>query len=107
MKRLALTLALTLLAAGTALAAPGDPDPGFGTGGERVLDYGGEDVAVDVLAQPDEKVVVAGLSGGTPSWRITRLNSDGSPDVGFGSGGTAVVPVGGSAFSIPDTMALG
>jgi uncharacterized delta-60 repeat protein len=99
--RLALTLVLGLavLASGVAaaLGAPGDRDTSFGTGGLRVLDFGGEDGATDVVVQPDGKIVMASFGGDTAAFRITRLNADGSPDAGFGAGGTAT----------PDFGALG
>jgi uncharacterized delta-60 repeat protein len=111
MTRAALTslLALALFASGlaVALAAPGDPDPGFGTSGKRVLDYGGEDSATDVVVQPDGKVLTASYGGDPSAFQITRLDPDGSPDAGFGAGGTATPDFGALGGEYATAMALG
>jgi len=111
MTRAALTslLALALLASGlaVALAAPGDPDASFGTGGKRVLDFGGEDGATDVVVQPDGKIVMASFGGDPASFQITRLNADGSPDGGFGAGGNATPDFGALGGEYATAVALG
>jgi uncharacterized delta-60 repeat protein len=89
---LALGLFVTVVA--VALAAPGDLDGGFGTGGRRVLDYNGEDSATDVAIQPDKKIVVVGYGGDPTKFKVTRLDADGSVDSGFGSGGTVTLDFG-------------
>jgi uncharacterized delta-60 repeat protein len=95
MRRSLLTLALALALLGTAvavaLATPGDLDTGFGDNGRRVLDYGGEDSATDVAVQPDGKIVVVGIGGDPSKFKVTRLDADGKPDSGFGSGGTVTL----------------
>ena len=58
----AVLLALAL-GATVALAAPGDLDSSFDGDGTRTIDYGGVDIASDVLVQPDGKIVMAGYGG--------------------------------------------
>jgi uncharacterized delta-60 repeat protein len=76
-----------VLAAGpaAALAAPGDLDAGFGTGGVAATP-GVVGNAVEL--QPDGKIVVAGVA---PSSRfvVARFRPDGQPDTGFGQNGVA------------------
>jgi uncharacterized delta-60 repeat protein len=111
MTRAALTslLTLALLASGlaAALAAPGDPDTSFATGGKRVLDFGGEDGATDVVVQPDGKIVMASFGGDPAAFQITRLNADGSPDGSFGTGGNATPDFGALGGEYPAAVALG
>jgi uncharacterized delta-60 repeat protein len=47
-----------------------------------------------VAVQPDDRIVVAGTSGGVTTSQVglARLNPDGSPDATFGSGGFALTP---------------
>jgi uncharacterized delta-60 repeat protein len=75
-------------AAAVASGAPGDLDTGFGGGtGKRVIDFGGNDTANGMAVQPDGKIVLAS-TGPTERFAITRLNTDGSVDTGFGGSGT-------------------
>jgi uncharacterized delta-60 repeat protein len=110
-RRLALSLVLgsALLGSGfaVALAAPGDPDASFAISGKRVLDYGGEDAAADVVVQPNGKIVVASFGGATAAFQITRLDPDGSPDTGFGTSGTVTPDFGGDGGEYPAAVALG
>jgi uncharacterized delta-60 repeat protein len=77
--------ATSLLAlAGAGLAAPGDLDSTFGGDGRLTIDYGGTDVAEDVLVQPDGTIVTAGY-GGVGTFRISRFNPNGALDPGFGN----------------------
>jgi uncharacterized delta-60 repeat protein len=78
--------------------ANGDPDLGFGTGGFRAIDVGGEgDAATAVLVDPDGKIVVAGATNTTvgfdidQDWAVARLDGGGTPDAGFGTGGVTTV----------------
>ncbi|MFI7635963.1 hypothetical protein [Nonomuraea sp. NPDC049400] len=89
----AMGAALVLLIPGVALAAPGDLDPGFGSGGKVTTDFGGDDVAEGVAVQPDGKIVVIGRTIGV--FALARYNSDGSLDSGFGSGGKVTTDFGG------------
>ena len=84
-------LAPLLLILGTshpALAAPGDLDQGFGSGGKVMTGI----VASNLALQPDSKIVVAGLgvSGPSPGFGLARFNPDGTFDASFGSGGTVI-----------------
>jgi uncharacterized delta-60 repeat protein len=81
--------------------ASGTPDPTFGTDGLVRTDLGGVDQANGVVLQPDGKIVVAGLLIG--SLAVARYNPDGSLDLTFGSGGTAVTtptPLFNGAFDV-------
>jgi len=102
----ALAAGLALVcAASIASGAPGDPDPGFNGTGKRVIDFGGDDTANAVAIQPDGKILIAG-SGPTHGFTITRLNHDGSLDLGFGGSGTGIksLDLGGDARA--NAMAL-
>ncbi len=77
----------------TASVAPaGGPlslDPTFGTNGVATTPF---EMKVnppsgEVAVQPDGKLVIAGEDPLTGSWRISRLNADGSLDTSFGTNG--------------------
>lgn len=75
-----------------ALAAAGDLDSTFGTGG--IVQYAATGYwTVDCAVQPDGKVVVAAydVSGTTRSWRIDRRLASGALDTTWGSGGTVTL----------------
>ncbi len=78
--------------------APGDLDPSFGTGGSVTTSLGGTDPADFAVAlQPDGKIVIAGTNrdgSDEPQALIARLNSDGSFDSSFGTGGIVAVQLG-------------
>ena len=67
--------------------------PGFGTGGKAVTDFGGSDFGRAVLIQPDGKIVVVGDTRSCPrsDFAVARYNTDGSPDLSFGSAGKVVL----------------
>lgn len=73
------------------LEANGQRDLGFGTAGRAQVDFevNNWDEARDVLLQPDGKIVAGGFAriGTVYQYAVTRLNSDGTPDAKFGSGG--------------------
>lgn len=83
-----------LIVCAAARAADGDPDTAFGTAGKVQLGpntgYAGP-VANDVAVQSDGKIVVVGYetnaTDGLESWRIARLNANGTVDTGFASNG--------------------
>jgi uncharacterized delta-60 repeat protein len=76
------------------VTANGSLDASFDGDGRRVIDYGGDDQAVDVVLQPDGKIVAAGtIFGG--EFLVVRLNPDGSSDTTFSGGGAASVNFGG------------
>ena len=88
-----LILTLTLIV----LAAPGDLDPTFGTGGIVTTPVGSPGFN-PIVMQPDGKLVVVGSSGAQPTFdvAVARYNSDGSLDATFGTGGTVVTDLGGT-----------
>ena len=87
-------------------AAPGDLDSGFGNGGRVVLTPGGrETVYSDVAIQPDGKIVLAGYlysSAGDTDIAVTRLNPNGSPDLGFAAGGTLAINTSNAGVRLQD-----
>ncbi|GAA2796610.1 calcium-binding protein [Kitasatospora sp. CM 4170] len=81
-------LLLALSAPGVALAAPGDLDTTFGTGGRVTTNFGGASSEADAVAvQPDGKIVAVGHADITGDFALARYNTDGSPDPTFGTGG--------------------
>ncbi|MEA2511149.1 MAG: hypothetical protein QOJ59_636, partial [Thermomicrobiales bacterium] len=80
-------LSLAGSATGAALAAPGELDRSFGSGGLAVADFGGGDTGRAVVLQPDGKVVIAGFTNsglGGNDFAIARWGSSGSLDNSFG-----------------------
>jgi uncharacterized delta-60 repeat protein len=79
-----------------ALAAPGDLDPSFGSGGTVITSFGGTDVASAVVIQPDGKLVVAGRTNiaGNTVFALARYNPNGSLDPAFGTGGLVTTDFG-------------
>src|SRR3954465_14357373 len=79
-----------------AMAAPGDPDPTFGTNGKIMTIFpngGGIEINYPraIAAQPDGKIVVSGRAYSSQTqddFALARYNADGSLDSTFGSGGT-------------------
>ncbi len=71
------------------LTPSGDPDPAFGPGGVRVVDFGGPDAANAVAIDGDGRIVVAGTGGAGRAFLVTRLLPDGTPDPSFDGDGTA------------------
>ncbi|HVG32240.1 MAG TPA: Calx-beta domain-containing protein [Pyrinomonadaceae bacterium] len=88
---LALPLLLCIVPLYLASAAEGDLDPTFGPGGTVFLNFGvtpGETDALGVAVQQDGRIVVSGRAfGNSNSSALARLNSDGSLDSTFGTGG--------------------
>src|SRR5262245_17322302 len=89
------SLAVIVLLAGVAGAAPGDLDPTFGNGGIVYTSAGAVAEGHAAVLQGGGKIVVAGSSDG--SFLLLRYLPDGSLDAGFGSGGVVTTPVGSSA----------
>jgi uncharacterized delta-60 repeat protein len=76
----------------------GTSDTGFGSlGGAEQTDLGGTDDAHAMVLQPDGKILVAGSTDarGTDDFAVIRLLSNGTPDNSFGTGGKAIVDLGG------------
>jgi uncharacterized delta-60 repeat protein len=99
------------------LNTDGTPDTSFGTGGtfERQLSLGGtlpSSEADWILLQPDGKILLpadATGSNGNDEVIVTRLNSNGTTDTGYGTAGftRAQFGIGGSTpFSFPYAAAL-
>jgi uncharacterized delta-60 repeat protein len=91
----ALRLALERLEDRTTPSSGGLLDPTFGSGGVVSSSFSGySDYALDVLVQPDGKVVAAGSTntGGRTGvdFLVARYNPNGTLDGGFGMGGRAI-----------------
>jgi uncharacterized delta-60 repeat protein len=68
----------------------GSLDETFGSGGLVLTDFGGFDVANDLILQPDAKLIAVGVKNGDASrnnYALARYTSDGNLDPSFGSGG--------------------
>ncbi len=92
-------VALLFQVAGSALAAPGDLDTTFGSGGKVTTAIssstdGGHGVAIDGSG----RIVVAGNSYDGSRWRfaVARYNSDGSLDTTFDGDGKVTTAIGAS-----------
>lgn len=68
----------------TASAAPGDLDPTWGVGG-RASEVLGAFSGGEIALAPDDKVVSVGIFTSTPTFVVTRWNTDGTIDTTFGS----------------------
>jgi uncharacterized delta-60 repeat protein len=82
--------------------ATGVLDTTFGTNGVAIFTTADQREASSVAIQTDGKIVVAGLSqpsGMSPAGLIVRLNSDGSLDTTFATGGVFTSAVTGSSFN--------
>ena len=63
-------------------------DPAFGNAGSVLTDFGGTEVALATVVQPDGKLVVAGRREGSGRGAVlARYNANGVLDPGFGAGG--------------------
>jgi uncharacterized delta-60 repeat protein len=96
--------------------ADGSPDMGFDMDGKRALDIsmGCSERATKVLIQPDGKIIVGGVMDKLNPVTmmidsflvLVRLNSDGSLDGMFGSGGVAQTNIATSGLGVPTDIAL-
>ncbi len=79
------------------LTATGALDPSF-LGGEVAVQMStGNDQANGIALQPDGKIVLAGsaeVTGGNDAFAAARLNTDGTLDSGFGTGGVVNTIIG-------------
>lgn len=68
----------------------GSLDTAFDTDGRLIVDFGFSDYASGLAIQSDGKIIIAGRalnSAGYSDMALARLNSDGSLDANFGTGG--------------------
>src|SRR5437870_162122 len=95
-----LTVAAMLsISAVPVIAAPGDLDPSFGSGGKVTTSLGSSaDVAQALVVQRDGKLVAAGstVSDNNRDFALVRYDNDGNLDSSFGSGGKVTTPFGGN-----------
>lgn len=76
------------------LNSDGSLDSSFGSGGKRFIDFGSFDDEGAGVALQGDKIVVVGSTNQAATgedFAIARLNSDGSLDVTFGTGGLTTV----------------
>jgi uncharacterized delta-60 repeat protein len=77
----------------------GDLDPSFSDDGTATFGVGGQDTADALVLQPNGKIVLAGRTGAVgfspADALVMRLQPNGLPDTTFGSGGRAVINLGG------------
>ena len=91
------------------LLPDGSPDSSFGIGGKTLVAYdlepSGQDLAFGVAQQSDGRLLLAGLSVGTPIQyaTLTRLTHDGSLDPAFGAFGKKTYDF---AMTTPDGQAF-
>lgn len=89
--------------------ADGTLDSTFGSGGKALVDLGSgtSSWAADVAQQPDGKLVIVGTinTGGSERLLFARLNTDGSLDTTFGTGGTTIVDFGSGTSSWAEDLA--
>jgi uncharacterized delta-60 repeat protein len=113
---------LRVLAAGTVLSdsltadfglaryRPGGAlDRSFGGDGRVVTDFGfGDDRLSDALIQPDGRIVAAGIAEGAAGlhFALARYLPDGSPDTGFGAGGTLLTTFANGGTSGASALAI-
>jgi len=82
-------------------------DPTFASAGVASNDIGFTATS-GLVVQPDGKSVIAGVIGspGSEQFGVTRYNTDGSVDSGFGDGGVASVGFEGTVDDTPSDIAL-
>ncbi len=81
----------------------GTLDPTFDTDGIVVTDIDlGQDLGLDLLVQPDGRIVAAGYSaqGATYGFALARYEVDGSLDSTFGTNGIVITTFGGPVASV-------
>lgn len=103
----AVTLTLALAVPAAAVAADGQPDGGFGSGGIASPACGMR-FGTPVAAQADGKSVVAGMIGdffAGSSMCVQRLGEGGPPDTSFGAGGVVEINFSDGA-DVPGAIAI-
>jgi uncharacterized delta-60 repeat protein len=91
-------LTAAVLGGGAAIAAPGDLDSSFAGDGSRSVDFGDYDRFDDVIVQPDQRIVAAGIGGVGEDFAVARLARDGALDTGFDGDGRALSDFGSNDF---------
>jgi uncharacterized delta-60 repeat protein len=86
-------IAVLVLVALPAGAAPGEFDPSFDGDGMVESNFGVDAAATAVAIQSDGKIVAVGEYSGT-TLAVARFEIDGSPDLSFGTGGLATADFG-------------
>lgn len=93
-------IAATLLATPALLAAPGDLDPSFGTGGKVIVSFAepGPDTAAALARDAAGNLYVGGkghsaFAGGSTDLAIAKLDQGGQLVSGFGTGGKLLINV--------------
>jgi uncharacterized delta-60 repeat protein len=76
--------------------ANGSLDTTFGTNGIATANFGGDDDADAVIAQPTGEILAVGTTdaGGTPLIAVAAFGQDGTLDPSFGTGGLLTLPTG-------------
>ena len=86
-----------LLAAGSALGAPGgELDAAFGENGRAFVQLANASLGMSVAQQADGKLLIGGASfttSGGSDFAVVRLNADGTRDNSFGGSGNGVLTV--------------
>ncbi|KAA5536947.1 T9SS type A sorting domain-containing protein [Taibaiella lutea] len=82
----------------TRYKADGTPDSTFGTNGLVMPESGFTDELTDMVLQSDGKIIMGGAISNLPNTNVTsfllaRFNSNGTPDAGFGTGGSTVTSI--------------
>lgn len=80
------------------LAAPGDLDPTFGSGGLVINQFSPISAFNSVTVQPDGKIIAAGSSSGY--LLVVRYNTNGTLDNSFGIGGSLITDIAHSGSEI-------
>lgn len=93
---LLLTAMLMTLPAQQALARAGDLDPSFGIGGVVTTDFGYEEIAEQLVVQPDGGIVAVGFQsrGNAVDFALSRYTAAGTLDASFGTGGRVLAGMG-------------
>ena len=76
----------------------GSRDRGFGSDGIAVVESSGSEYGYAVALQPDGKILVAGHTSTGQNGVVHRLNTNGSPDKGFGTEGAAYLDSAGAEY---------
>jgi uncharacterized delta-60 repeat protein len=82
----------------------GSLDPSFGSGGVVTTDFGDNDPAFAIAADPSGRIVAAGQSGS--DFALARYNGDGSLDTGFGNGGKVTTDFSGGSSEAANGLVI-